>query len=198
MKKLFLLTTFFTITPLLLIATTLYFSYLAYNNHGQSSILSFLHPTKNVAYAAYPASFPFIQVSVNQTDARTEIVRQFLRRYKSPLETYADEIVSIADKYNLDYRLLPAIAAQESNLCTKIPDNSYNCWGFGIYGGKIQKFDNYSQAIDVVSKTLAVHYVAKGLNTPEEIMHKYTPSSNGSWAFGVSHFMDQLQFPPGT
>lgn len=31
------------------------------------------------------------------------------------------KIVAIADKYNIDFRLLPAIAMQESNLCKSDP-----------------------------------------------------------------------------
>ena len=36
-----------------------------------------------------------------------------------------------------DYRLLPAIAMQESTLCRSIPVDSHNCWGWGIYGDKV-------------------------------------------------------------
>jgi hypothetical protein len=54
-------------------------------------------------------------------------------------------------------------------------------------------FDNYGQAIDTVTKTLAIDYKDKGLQTPEEIMSKYTPSNTGAWAASVSHFMRQLQ-----
>jgi hypothetical protein len=99
----------------------------------------------------------------------------------------------MADKYSLDFRLIPSIAMQESNLCKKIPAESYNCWGFGIYGSKVTKFSNYPEAIETVTRTLALKYKEKGLVTPEEIMSMYTPSSNGSWAHGVNHFMQQLQ-----
>lgn len=128
-----------------------------------------------------------------QEDARTEMVRQFFAKYKSPLEPFAKEVISSADTYNLDFRLIPAIAMQESNLCSKIPIDSHNCWGFGIYGGKVTKFENFPTAIETVTRTLARNYKAKGLETPEQIMKKYTPSSNGSWARGVNHFMEVLQ-----
>jgi hypothetical protein len=105
---------------------------------------------------------------------------------------YAQNVVDAADKYNLDYRLVPAIGMQESNLCNKAPKDSHNCWGFGIYGKKILKFANYAQAIDTVTKTLAIQYRQQGLTTPEQIMTKYTPGSNGTWAISVNHFMNQL------
>jgi len=127
-------------------------------------------------------------------DARVEMIRQFLARYNSPLEEYAELIVSTAEKYNLDYRLIPAIAMQESGLCRRIPQGSYNCWGFGIYGGKVTRFSSYPEAIETVTKTLANKYKEDyGLVTTEQIMSMYTPSSNGSWANGVNYFMDKLQ-----
>lgn len=121
------------------------------------------------------------------------MIRQFLAKYNSPLLPYAENIVKAADTYKLDFRLLPAIAMQESNLCLKIPENSYNCWGYGIYGGKITKFTDYPEAINTVSKALSQHYKNQGLKSPEEIMTKWTPSSNGSWANGVNYFMQELR-----
>ena len=82
---------------------------------------------------------------------------------------------------------------QESTLCKKAPKNSYNCWGFGIYGKKVTRFDNYHIAIETVTKTLATKYKDQGLETPEQIMSKYTPSSNGSWAKGVLGFMERME-----
>jgi len=132
--------------------------------------------------------------SIFRQDARIEIVRQFFAKYKSPLEPFASNVVEQADKYGLDFRLIPSIAMQESNLCQKIIADSHNCWGFGIYGKKVTKFQSYPEAIETVTRTLAQNYVAGGLNTPETIMKKYTPSSNGSWANGVNYFMDRLQY----
>jgi hypothetical protein len=145
-------------------------------------------------YAALPLKRNIATDTITTEEGRVEMVRQFLAKYKSPLEPHADFIVQVADKYDLDFRLIPAIAMQESNLCRRIPQDSHNCWGFGIYGGKITKFSTYPEAIETVTKTLGTKYKNKGLITPEQIMSKYTPSSpNGSWAKGVSHFMDQLE-----
>lgn len=146
-----------------------------------------------MAYAAFPTSENIFQNSIQQQDARVDMIQQYLSRYESPLAAYAPLIVSTADTYHIDFRLITAIAQQESNLCKKAPPGSNNCWGFGIYGGKIKQFASYEEAIEIVTRTLAKNYINKGLTTPEEIMTRYTPSSNGSWAFGVSQFMDQLQ-----
>ena len=62
-----------------------------------------------------------------------ELIRQYLVRYNSPLVGLENFMVPKSDEYGLDYRLIPAIAQQESNLCKIIPDNTYNCWGWGIH-----------------------------------------------------------------
>jgi len=166
--------------------------FLSYNPRLHNNLIGF-NTNQGVAFAALPSAENVLGDSIVSKDARIEIVRQFFAKYKSPLEPYAKEIVENADKYTMDYRLLPAIAMQESNLCQKIIPGSYNCWGFGIYGATVTKFENFPEAIETITRTLATNYVAGGLNTPEQIMKKYTPSSNGSWAHGVNYFMDMLQ-----
>ena len=190
MKKVFLSTIFFTLTPILLTFCILYFSFLGFEKKG---FLSFLAPNNNISYAALPTNQNVLGDNINPQDARVAVVADFFRKYNSDLTPFAQNVISSADKYNLDYRLIPAIAMQESNLCKKAPKDSYNCWGFGVYGKKVTKFSNYPEAIDVVTKTLATQYKEKGLETPEQIMAKYTPSNTGAWADSVNHFMDQLQ-----
>jgi hypothetical protein len=146
-----------------------------------------------VAYAALPTSQNILSADITQSDGRIEHVRQFLAKYHSPLEPFATDIVNAADEYGIDYRLVVSIAMQESGLCKTIPKNSYNCWGFGVYGGTATHFDNYKDGIYIVTKTLATKYKAEGLVTPQQIMTRWTPSSNGSWSFGVQQFMDELQ-----
>lgn len=189
MKKLILLTCSFIITPLTLAVCILFYSYL---NHSSAQELSRDTYSPQVAFAALPGTENVTEDTTFQKDARIESVRQFMKRYNSDLEEYAANIVTAADKYGLDYRFLPAIGMQESNLCKKAPENSYNCWGFGIYAGKVLRFDGYAEAIDTVTKTLANDYKAKGLHTAEEIMAKYTPSNEGEWADSVNYFMNQL------
>lgn len=153
-----------------------------------------LTQSDEVVYAALPTSQNTFSDEIISSDARVETLRQFFAKYKSPLEPYAPIFVEKAEEYNMDYRLLPSIAMQETNLCKKAREGSNNCWGFGVYGGRYTYFEDYEQAINVIMKTLATKYRDKhGLVTPEEIQKMYTPSSNGSWAFGVRHFMEKLQ-----
>ncbi len=148
---------------------------------------------KTVVYAALPATQNILTGDVTESDGRVEKIRQFFAKYNSPLEPYAQDVLDAAEQYGLDYRLIPAIAMQESGLCKVTPIDSYNCWGFGIYGKTVTRFSDYKEGIYTVTKALATRYKGKGLVTPEEIMTMYTPSSNGSWAFSVRHFMEKLQ-----
>jgi len=126
-------------------------------------------------------------------DSRVANLKTFFRKHNSVLYDHAEFIVKTADKYGFDYRLIPAIAMQESNLCRLIPENSYNCWGWGIYGSIVTRFSSYEEAIETVAKGLKTEYIDKGYITASAIMQKYTPSSNGSWAHGVNTFLKILQ-----
>ncbi|MFH1826987.1 MAG: hypothetical protein ABH812_00950 [bacterium] len=126
-------------------------------------------------------------------DIRVSTLKSFFRIHNSPLFDFADHIVQKADEYKFDYRLLPAIAMQESTLCRSIPKNSHNCWGWGIYGNTVTRFDSYDEAIDTISKGLKENYIDHGLITPSQIMAKYTPSSNGSWARAVNLVIGYLE-----
>ena len=143
-----------------------------------------------------PAIVPSLSAKITSADARPIIIKNYLKSFSSPLEPYSQTIIDISDKYSLDYRLLVAIARQESNLCKRIPYESYNCWGFGIYGDLVTRFDDYPQALETVAKTLKRDYINKGLTTPEAIMAKYTPPSveiGGPWAKAVNSFLSELE-----
>lgn len=127
------------------------------------------------------------------SDIRVANLKYYFRKYESVLYDKAEYFVTMADKYQLDYRLLPAIAMQESNLCKHIYPGSHNCWGWGIYGNKVTRFSSYEEAIETISRGLKTNYIDKGYVTPEEIMRKYTPPSDGSWAFGVNTFLRVIE-----
>ncbi len=134
-----------------------------------------------------------LKSSIVAGDARPLIIKNYLEYYRSPLFLHSDYIFEVSQQVGMDYRLLVAIAQQESNLCKKIPENSYNCWGWGIHSRGTLKFASYEEAIKVVAEGIKEKYINKGLETPQEIMAKYTPLSNGSWAVGVSQFMEEME-----
>ena len=157
-------------------------------------------------YAAIPAPENRVKTAVGSADARAEILRQYLNEHDSPLEEHANLIVDVSDQNGFDFRWMVAIAQQESNLCHKIPYESYNCWGWGIYcldydqeaqqcnEMKITRFDSYEQAITRIAPQFKEKFLVKGAGTEaEEVMGTYTPPSDGSWAFGVNQFMADLE-----
>lgn len=126
-------------------------------------------------------------------DARVEIARRYLEKYKSPLVPQAELIVNLADKYGFEYYWILAIGQQESNLCKKIPQGSHNCWGYGINSAGTLGFDSYESALTSFAEYLDREYFKKGRNTAELIMKKYCPHSNGSWAYGVNYFVEEIE-----
>ncbi len=134
-----------------------------------------------------------VKEEVSGDDARPVIIKKYLERYKSPLAPYSDLIYQISNDYGFEYYWIVAIAQQESNLCKKIPEDSHNCWGYGIHKNGTLKFENYELAIKSYANYLKREYFDKGLDTPELIMKKYCPSSDGSWAKGVWQFINEME-----
>lgn len=136
------------------------------------------------------------QVIIKKEDGRAVSLAGFFKQYNSQMAEFADTFIKVADRYRLDFRLLPAIAMQESNGAKRMPKDSYNPFGYGIYGSQIVRFNSYEEAIDRVGRSLREDYLNQGLKTPLEIMSKYTPPSlakGGAWAIGVAAFMEQLR-----
>ena len=148
---------------------------------------------RQFAFSASPLAEGTYEDTTEAVDARAVNLKSFFRKYNSPLYDHAEYIVETSDRYGFDYRLLPAIAMQESGLCRVIPYDSYNCWGWGIYGNTVTRFGSYEEAIDTVARGLKKNYIDKGLITASAIMEKYTPSSNGSWAHGVNTFLHAVE-----
>lgn len=194
----FLVAVFFIITPVTLgISLFSLFSFqtsVLAKDSAQEQNRSTLAYSGVQVYASLPPQLPAVSGVVGASDARPEIIRQYLEYYNSPLSPYSDFIVQTSDKYKLDYRLITAIAQQESNLCKVIPPGSYNCWGWGINSAGSLGFDSFTDGIETVSKGLKTQYLDKGYGTVTEIMSKYNPiSPGGAWASGVSQFMSEME-----
>jgi len=112
MRKALLLATFFIVSPLLFVFTLIL---LLFETHKSGALFSSNRPyTRQVAFAALPTSQNIFGDTVQSADARVEMLRQFFAKYHSPLEPYSQEFVKQAEAYQLDFRLLPAIAMQEN------------------------------------------------------------------------------------
>lgn len=134
-------------------------------------------------------------------DARVPLVHNFLKRHNSPIlaedPEFAQFLVELADSHSMDFRLLPAIAMQESNLCKVIPEGSHNCLGLGVHARGTWGFETYRENFEAAAKILKKNYIDIGLTTTELIEKKYNPTSanrDGSWASSVNQWMAEMRY----
>lgn len=127
-----------------------------------------------------------------ERDAKVVKLENFFDKYNSPLKPYSEDFVETAEKYNMDYKLLPAIACMESSCGKNLIQESYNPFGWGIYGNQAIYFRDYSEAIETVGKGISENYIARGYDTPEEIAPIYTPPNHVNWLSGVRYFINEI------
>lgn len=126
-----------------------------------------------------------------EEDRRVEILKNYLESKSSPLAEFAEDFVEAADRYNSDYRLLPAIAGIESNFGKVQLENSYNPFGWG--GGYVY-FDSFDEAIWTVSQELYERAFVRGVDTPSELGPSYCPPNYTRWIAAVEGFMSEIAF----
>jgi len=126
--------------------------------------------------------------SSQTVDIRPRQLQDFLDYYDSPMATYSGYLVQMADKYGIDWRLVPAISGIESTFGKNIPFGSYNAYG---WNGGNARFDSWEESIEEVSKKLKEKYYSRGLNTPFKIAPVYCPPSK-VWAGKVAFFMEKI------
>lgn len=126
---------------------------------------------------------------IKEDQLKAQKIEMFFRvnRGNAPLAEYSNKFVEIANKYGLDYRLLPAIATVESS-GGKSNFRSYNAWGWGSKG-----FSSFEEGIEVVGRGLKTGYIDKGRDTVEEIAPVYCPPNYKNWARSVNQFMLEIE-----
>lgn len=159
-----------------------------------SAISKDLSFTPYKLYSAAPPAVADLITAIETGDARPVLVERFLRKNSSPMVGLGQKFVDLADQYGFDWRLLPAIAFQESNLGKVIPRDSYNAFGWAVYTGKNSgsNFESWDHSLEVIASGIKKSYIDQGLDTPEKMMDKYT-DSEGSWAAGVRFAMNAIE-----
>lgn len=126
-----------------------------------------------------------------EKDYRAKALRIYLKNWDSPLAENAEVFVETADKYNLDWKFVAAIAGLESSFGHHIPYNSYNAWGYGVYGDNVRRFSSWNDGIETVSKDLREKYMDKwGKQDVYAIGSVYAASP--TWAQRVELFMGKI------
>jgi len=106
---------------------------------------------------------------------KADLIDNFFESYEAPLEGHGMEFVVEAEKNDIDWRLLPAIAMREStggiHACKKVANSVFG------YGSCKMSFNSIDESIEVVAKSLggnnpttASHYDNK---TTLQILKKY-------------------------
>ncbi len=162
---------------------------------GVLTFLLLLGIQPQIALANAPASASSAmlatKVSVAENDPRVKILQSYLEKYDSPLAPHAATFVREADANDIDWRLVAAISGVESTFGKHLPENSYNGWGWGIYGDNMIRFSSYDEAITVISKALREQYINKWkAQDVYEIGHIYAASP--TWAERVEYFMRKI------
>lgn len=150
------------------------------------------------AYAQEKASGSSANIKLSEfrkqegNDYRVKIVKGYLKHYNSPMVENADDFVYYADKYNLDWRLVLAIAGVESTYGKQIPPYSYNGWGWGVYGDNVIRFKSWEEGIQTVSQGLREKYMDKwGGKNIYQIGANYASSPH--WANSVNIHLNMIQ-----
>ena len=120
-------------------------------------------------------------------DDRATILKKFLKSRNSPMAKDSEKLVKIADKYNLDWKLLPAIAGVESHYGQAIPSGSYNPYG---WNNGVAYFKDWAHASETVASGIRTRYAPTGVITPYRIGPIY--AANPAWASHVASYMYQL------
>lgn len=140
------------------------------------------------------ASSAKITIAEKETknDYRVKILKNFLTEQNSPLAPFAADFVRDADKYNLDWKLVAAISGVESTFGQQIPYNSYNGWGWGVYGTNVIRFASWNEGIDTISQGLRERYMDQwGGEDIYQIGRMY--ASSPAWAGHVEYYMNKIQ-----
>jgi len=148
-------------------------------------------------FTAMPLDIESTTTYLHGMDARAKKVDGIFKSYGCPMYGTGDYIVEQADLNGIPYWLVAAVAFQES-LCGKYtPEKggveSYNSWGWGIYGENSKYFRSYEHGIKVVSEYFGNRFFKRGIKDTCDIMRIYTPPSEGSWCRGVNYFGEKIQ-----
>lgn len=130
------------------------------------------------------------EVVGRKADERVVILQKYLETQASPLAPYAYLFVESADRYGVDWRLVPAITGIESGFGKALPASSYNAFGWANGRGR---FQSWEESIDTVNKGLKERYLNRGAKSVEQISRIYCPPNSRKWAWAVNHFMEEIE-----
>ncbi|KKT45393.1 MAG: hypothetical protein UW82_C0026G0014 [candidate division WWE3 bacterium GW2011_GWC2_44_9] len=156
--------------------------------------------SKGISFGLYSSKtllVPESTYSTDKTDPRVLKIEKIFDKFHCPLAGYGNVIVAKADEHQIPYWVVPAVSFQESSCGKRTPkpagiDESYNAWGYGVWGGNVKTFANWEAGITAVTKYFSTNFFAEGVTDFCEMMKTYTPPSKGSWCEGVNYFANMI------
>jgi len=142
---------------------------------------------------------PVVEAKENPGDQRVDDLKRFFTRYNSPLADYSETFIEVADLYEIDWTLLPAIASQESGFGKRTPSCAlYNPFGWtsstspcGYY-----RFKDFDDAIRLVAKgisELPCYARFRETGSIRELAERYCGGSPDEWAWKVNFFQEKIK-----
>lgn len=143
--------------------------------------------TISASSAAFNAEYKTVK-----QDNRVQVLKAYLTKRNSPLVESAATFVAQADKNKLDWKLVAAISGLESSFGKHIPYESYNGWGWGVYGDNVHNFSSWDDGITTISKGLREQYMNKWNATDVYSIGRIYAASP-TWADRVTYFMRDIE-----
>ena len=140
-----------------------------------------------VAHAAGSPAFAF-----DQTAPGAAQLDGYFGKKSSPLQGTGEDFVKLGKQYNVDPRLVAAIAGGETtfgkHVCAK--NNAWNWFHRRTCPPSV--FASYAEGIDRVSKFMRLSYINKGYDTIEKIRFKYCAVGCDNWIRLITLFHNEM------
>lgn len=152
---------------------------------------------KHNIFSSKPLVLESVSSTISTQDARANKIDGVFNRYDCPMTGYGQDFIDAADEYDIPWWIVASIGFHESTCGKKTPTNggeeTFNGWGWGVWGTNAYQFDSWEHGINTVTKYMATKFFDKGITNTCDIMKIYTPPSNGSWCKSVDYFGEKFQ-----
>jgi hypothetical protein len=119
-----------------------------------------------------------------RSDARLERLKAFFGKLDCPAKAYSGDFIATAERYDLDWRLLPSISYLESTGGKAAKNNNLFGWNSGRTG-----FASASAGIHEVGRRLAISRLYRSKNL-DQVLATYNPT--GDYAQKVKNVMQRI------
>jgi hypothetical protein len=124
------------------------------------------------------------QAALRKSDTRIERLKNFFGKFDCPAKEYSGAFIAAAERYRLDWRLLPSISYVESTGGKAARNNNMFGWNSGN-----TSFSSAAAGIHEVAKRLSRSRLYRSKNL-DQLLATYNPT--GGYAQRVKTVMEQI------